>query len=444
MSRSVDQRIVEMKFENGKFKNDIKETIDSLEKLKKETDFSGVQDSAKQIDFSKITNEVDKVKLSFNLLDVVRAKIFDRIGEKILNGFESGLNKIPQLFKKTIDIMKSKGWSRAANLENATFQLEGLGIAWENVSKQIDNAVSGTAYGLDSAARAAAQLSASGVKIAEGWKFSKVINADVDEMERALGAISGIAAMTNSSYDDIANVFTDAAGRGKVTADTFNRIAQRGLNSAATLAKAMGTTEEAVKKMASKGQISFQQFGDAMYDAYYEQAKKSNETFDGALSNMQFALGKIGAEFAKPIRAGLIEPFNEVRQTINRVKTEMQNSGLFEYFTKLTTVLSKTFSLFVKNFRMNDENFKWVGNLAKAFENLVEVILRVVIPIKDAFKSVFGDSVIKSVNNMTKGFADFINALKPSAETANYIRIAFEGFFKIVKALGTGTAQLIR
>ena len=444
MSKSVDQRIVEMKFENGKFKNDIKETIDSLEKLKKETDFSGVQDSAKQIDFSKITNEVDKVKLSFNLLDVVRAKIFDRIGEKILNGFESGLNKIPQLFKKTIDIMKSKGWSRAANLENATFQLEGLGIAWENVSKQIDNAVSGTAYGLDSAARAAAQLSASGVKIAEGWKFSKVINADVDEMERALGAISGIAAMTNSSYDDIANVFTDAAGRGKVTADTFNRIAQRGLNSAATLAKAMGTTEEAVKKMASKGQISFQQFADAMYDAYYEQAKKSNETFDGALSNMQFALGKIGAEFAKPIRAGLIEPFNEVRQTINRVKTEMQNSGLFEYFTKLTTVLSKTFSLFVKNFRMNDENFKWVGNLAKAFENLIEVILRVVIPIKDAFKSVFGDSVIKSVNNMTKGFADFINALKPSAETANYIRIAFEGFFQIVKALGTGIAQLIR
>lgn len=444
MSKSVDQRIVEMKFENGKFKNDIKETIDSLEKLKKETDFSGVQDSAKQIDFSKITNEVDKVKLSFNLLDVVRAKIFDRIGEKILNGFESGLNKIPQLFKKTIDIMKSKGWSRAANLENATFQLEGLGIAWEKVGDQIDRAVSGTAYGLDSAAKAAAQLSASGVKIAEGWKFSKVINADVDEMERALGAISGIAAMTNSSYDDIANVFTDAAGRGKVTADTFNRIAQRGLNSAATLAKAMGTTEEAVKKMASKGQISFQQFADAMYDAYYEQAKKSNETFDGALSNMQFALGKIGAEFAKPIRAGLIEPFNEVRQTINRVKTEMQNSGLFEYFTKLTTVLSKTFSLFVKNFRMNDENFKWVGNLAKAFENLVEVILRVAIPIKDAFKSVFGDSVIKSVNNMTKGFADFINALKPSAETANYIKIAFEGFFRIVKALGTGIAQLIR
>lgn len=444
MSKSVDQRIVEMKFENGKFKNDIKETIDSLEKLKKETDFSGVQDSAKQIDFSKITNEVDKVKLSFNLLDVVRAKIFDRIGEKILNGFESGLNKIPQLFKKTIDIMKSKGWSRAANLENATFQLEGLGIAWEKVSDQIDRAVSGTAYGLDSAAKAAAQLSASGVKIAEGWKFSKVINADVDEMERALGAISGIAAMTNSSYDDIANVFTDAAGRGKVTADTFNRIAQRGLNSAATLAKAMGTTEEAVKKMASKGQISFQQFADAMYDAYYEQAKKSNETFDGALSNMQFALGKIGAEFAKPIRAGLIEPFNEVRQTINRVKTEMQNSGLFEYFTKLTTVLSKTFSLFVKNFRMNDENFKWVGNLAKAFENLVEVILRVAIPIKDAFKSVFGDSVIKSVNNMTKRFADFINALKPSAETANYIKIAFEGFFRIVKALGTGIAQLIR
>ena len=58
MSKSVDQRIVEMKFENGKFKNDIKETINSLEKLKKETDISGLQDSAKNFDLSKIKTEV--------------------------------------------------------------------------------------------------------------------------------------------------------------------------------------------------------------------------------------------------------------------------------------------------------------------------------------------------------------------------------------------------
>ena len=64
MSRSVDQRIVEMKFENGKFKNDIKETINSLEKLKKETDFSGLPDSAKNFDLSKIKDMEEPVLLS--------------------------------------------------------------------------------------------------------------------------------------------------------------------------------------------------------------------------------------------------------------------------------------------------------------------------------------------------------------------------------------------
>lgn len=443
MSTQIDQRIVEMKFQNGKFKNDIKDTIESLEKLKKESDFSKVQDSAKNIDLSHVTKEVDKVKVSFNALDILRAKIFDRIGDKILNGFEAGLTKIPRLIENVYNIMKSKGWSRAANLENATFQLEGLGISWEKVGDQINNAVADTAYGLDSAAKAAAQLSASGVKIGSDWKFSEVIGQDVDAMERALGAISGIAAMTNSTYDEIADVFTDAAGRGKVSADTFNRIAQRGLNSAATLAQAMGVTEASVKDMASKGKISFQMFADAMYDAYYAQAKKSNETFDGALSNMQFALGKIGAEFAKPIRAGLIEPFNEVRETINRVKAEMEGSGLFEYFTKLTKVASKLASNFIKAFREDDKNFEWVGNLSRAFQNLVEVVLNVVVPIKDAFKEVFGIDTMKSVNSLTKGFADFIEKLKPTAKTMGYIRLAFEGLFQIFKSIGRLIGQFI-
>lgn len=447
MSKSVDQRIVEMKFENGKFKNDIKETINSLEKLKKETDFSGLQDSAKQFDLSPVKKEVESLKFSFK--DIFKLTVFSEISNSIVGTFESAFNKIPQLFDKTLNIIKTKGWNRAANLENAQFQLDGQAQGlWLKVQGQLNDAVADTAYGLDAAAKAASQLAASGVKVSDAYTTMeeaalKGIEYVPDEMAKALGAISGIAAMTNSSYESIADIFTAAAGKGKVQAMEFNRIAAHGLNASAVLAKVLGTTEENVRKMASKGQISFQEFADAMYDAYYTQAKKSNETFDGALSNMQFALGKIGAEFAGPIRKGLIEPFNEVRQTINRVKKEMTNSGLFEYFSKLTYTLSKVATVFIKHFRLNDKNFEWVTNLSKAFENLVEVILRIALPIKDAFKSVFGDSIISSVNSMTKSFAKFIGKLKPSAETAGYIRIAFEGLFQIFKAIGTIIKNLI-
>lgn len=446
MSKSVDQRIVEMKFENGKFKNDIKETIDSLEKLKKETDFSGVQDSAKNFDLSKIKTEVKSLNLTFK--DVFKLDVFKRLADGVIDTFSDVFHVIPNLWNKTLNQIKTGGWTRATNIDQATFQLKGLGIAIEDVNEQINTAVEGTAYGYDQAAKAASQLATSQVKIGDGFKTisfknSKVVKENVDEMERALGAISGIAAMTNSQFDDIADIFTDAAGRGKISADTFNRIAQRGLNSAGALAQSMGISEAAVKDLASKGKISFQEFADAMYETFFLHAKDANTTFEGSLSNMKAALSRLGQPFAKSIRDMMIGPFNELKETIKKVKSELEKSGLYEYFNKLTNTIGKVVTSFVKHFRLNDKNFEWVTNLSKAFENLVEVILRIALPIKDAFNSVFGDSIISSVNSMTKSFAKFIGKLKPSAETAGYIRIAFEGLFQIFKAIGTIIKNLI-
>ena len=446
MSKSVDQRIVEMKFENGKFKNDIKETINSLEKLKKETDFSGLQDSAKNFDLSKIKTEVKSLNLTFK--DVFKLDIFKRLADGIIDTFSDAFHVIPNLWNKTLNQIKTGGWTRATNIDQATFQLKGLGIAIKDVDEQINTAVEGTAYGYDQAAKAASQLATSQVKIGDGFKTisfknSKVVKENVDEMERALGAISGIAAMTNSQFDDIADIFTDAAGRGKISADTFNRIAQRGLNSAGALAQSMGISEAAVKDLASKGKISFQEFADAMYETFFLHAKDANTTFEGSLSNMKAALSRLGQPFAKSIRDMMIGPFNELKETIKKVKSELEKSGLYEYFNKLTYTIGKVVTTFVKHFRLNDKNFEWVTNLSKAFENLVEVILRIALPIKDAFNSVFGDSIISSVNSMTKSFAKFIGKLKPSAETAGYIRIAFEGLFQIFKAIGTIIKNLI-
>lgn len=446
MSKSVDQRIVEMKFENGKFKNDIKETINSLEKLKKETDFSGLQDSAKNFDLSKIKTEVKSLNLTFK--DVFKLDVFKRLADVIIDTFSDAFHVIPNLWNKTLNQIKTGGWTRATNIDQATFQLKGLGIAIEDVNEQINTAVEGTAYGYDQAAKAASQLATSQVKIGDGFKTisfknSKVVKENVDEMERALGAISGIAAMTNSQFDDIADIFTDAAGRGKISADTFNRIAQRGLNSAGALAQSMGISEAAVKDLASKGKISFQEFADAMYETFFLHAKDANTTFEGSLSNMKAALSRLGQPFAKSIRDMMIGPFNELKETIKKVKSELEKSGLYEYFNKLTNTIGKVIKVFVKHFRLNDKNFEWVTNLSKAFENLVEVILRIALPIKDAFNSVFGDSIISSVNSMTKSFAKFIGKLKPSAETAGYIRIAFEGLFQIFKAIGTIIKNLI-
>lgn len=435
MSKSVDQKIVQLKFDNDDFESNVKTSLDTLDKLNEKTEKIG--DAANNIDFRGFDNAISTVKVKFSALQIVGHTIVSRITNDIMDS----IKKIPKLFdpiingvEKTFNIIKTKGWNRAADLENAEFQLEGLGIAYDKVSEQIKNAVDGTAYGLDEAAKAASQLAASGVKIGDDFKDAKGgIEGTVDAMERALGAISGVAAMTNSSYSEIADVFTDAAGRGKVTADTFNRIAQRGLNAAAALAKAMGVTETSVREMASKGKISFQMFADAMYDAYYDQAKKSNETFDGSLANMQAALGRIGALFATPLRNAMIEPFNQLRMLINRVKAELVPFA--DDFENLINAASKLFSEVIGNIDSDDLSF--VHDIFESIENVIKSLLLYLIPVKDAFAELFPGSFFNKVKNLTDGIKKFTEGLIPTAERMNNVRKVVYSVGFIFKNLGT-------
>ncbi len=118
------------------------------------------------------------------------------------------------------DPLLSGGKQRALNIENAKFQFRGLGMDVDAAMESAKQAVLGTAYGLDSAAKAAAQFGASGVKVG-------------DDMTNALRGIAGAAAMTNTSFDEIASIFTTVAGMGKASNQQLNQFSFRGLNAAA-------------------------------------------------------------------------------------------------------------------------------------------------------------------------------------------------------------------
>ena len=192
---------------------------------------------------------------------------------------------------------KSGGWVRALNLEQARFQFEGLEMDVEKAMQSATDAVADTAYSLDAAAKVAGMLGTSGMQAGE-------------EMTKALTAVSGVAAQTMSSYEDIGNIFTDISSAGRLTGDAMTRLSYRGLNTASILGKAFGKTEAEVKQMASKGQISFKQFYKAMYDAFGEHAYKANETYSGSLSNVHAALSKIGADFNQYKIKDMVTLFN--------------------------------------------------------------------------------------------------------------------------------------
>lgn len=313
MTTEVEQRIVEMRFDNEQFERGAKQSLATLEKL------DGVLDMlASGGGLERLGYALEEMQYRFSSLGIAGAAAIERVTGKVLNLATNILSAIPQ------QIM-SGGEQRALNIEQAKFQLKGLGVAWEDLSASIDYAVMGTAYGVDEAAKIASILAASGVD------FKNAADGATD-MGQALRAISGIAGMTNSSFEEIGNLMGDIFAMGKLSTRQLQSFELRGLNVAAKLAemsqngtlKKVGNdvkyTEEQIRELVSKGKIDALTFAKAMDVAFGEHATKANETYTGALRNMKAALSRIGEPFFAAWHEGLRKIFLSARRTFDKVK----------------------------------------------------------------------------------------------------------------------------
>lgn len=247
------------------------------------------------------------------------------IGSKVESFAKGAVSVIGGIGGAIGSLAAQGGMSRALNLEQAQTMFKGLKLEWDDYYKSIDNAVTGTAFSLDSAALVAANLAASGI-------------AAGADMDKALRGVVGTAATFGSELGDIGGIFQKVAAQGKVSGETLQQFADRGVNVTSVLSQALGKTQEEIKDMVSKGQIDFDTFSTAMESAFGDSAQAANETFTGSMSNMQSALNRIGAKFADPIRANAIPVFNSLRKALNAVSGRLD--PLVEKFTELADRLS--------------------------------------------------------------------------------------------------------
>lgn len=356
--KGVDERILSMKFDNASFEKNAKVTINTLDKLQRTLDTTKLSK-----DISNLYSYVTKIGTELKTFIAIKYAI---------KGIDAALKSVTEGGKR-----------RAENLENAHFQLQGLLKDEEKVSEimnDVSKSVDGTAYGLDAAAKVASQLAASNVKAG-------------DQMFTALRGIAGVAAMTNSSYEDIGRIFTQVAGQGRLMGDQLLQLSGRGMNAAATLAEEFGLTEAAVRDMVSKGQISFDMFSQAMDSAFGEHAKKANETMTGALSNVKSALGRIGALFYSPLieqNGALVQLFNALR-----VKTNELKDALAPTISKIVDIVIKAIN--------------WATSIINKidFSSIASKILKPFTAVKQTFDDI--GTKVQSTSKIMTNASDVIN-----------------------------------
>ncbi len=374
MSRTIEENVVKMRFDNSGFNQNVESSEKQLSSFKStlltlpSAIGLGLSNTLRSVNLSDVIG----VGAALTGVRLLKSGISE-IGGVVQSVAAIGMNSVNSVMSAAINQVKEGGMQRALNIEAAKFQLEGLNLDVKTFMEAANFAVSDTAYSLDAAAKAAAQFGASGI-------------TELEELKKALRGVSGVASMTNSSYEEISNIFTTVAGNGRLMSMQLQQFSSRGLNVAAELGKALNKTEAEIRDMVSHGEIDFKTFALAMDTAFGEHAKDANKTFTGAMANVRAALSKIGAEFASPYIQNMITFYNELRLSINSLKQELIDYHVFDTFAENIEKVIKQLSKLVENIRWALEQSSFMEEISNVANFLFEKLSLFI----DAFTADYG------------------------------------------------------
>lgn len=466
MAQSVDTKIVELKFNNDNFADKVDSTLTKLEQLNKDIKEVGLSDAlknltrdAKQVDLSGVTRSVEETTKGFSKMEVFAVTAMANISNSVVN---LGKRMVKSLINPLTQGVIQGGLSRARNIEQATFSFEGQKIGkskgHETLSyyHEVMEAVLGTSYSYDVAARAASQLAASNVgvekstrKLADGTKIeTKVLN---EGMTKALLGIAGVASMTGRSFDDVSRIFTKVAGNNRVYAQDLQSIASMGLNAAAVLGQQMGKTEEEIYDMVKKGEIHFAEFSKAMSDAFGQHAKDSTLQFQGALDDVNAALARIGADFYGPALKAGRDILNSVTPLVDVIHTKLNpalegSSDIMGSASKKLSQYLDMLSYIIQRYpNGRGHSADWIQEHMNAWTNIADLYKRG--NLKEAVKTLYGTSSKwkgmdnKGINGF-KMLADYLNVVGDKDTLGKYLNKTEDQIDEIVKKGKIGTKDL--
>lgn len=211
---------------------------------------------------------------------------------------ESFADKVKSTFVgATVFKAASKGWDLiSGSIGKATARLDAMSKAKqvigvlagssEKAAKVVNNlsdAVTDTAYGLDTAATSTQKLATSGLGLDKSTRMVK------DMMD----AVSFYGDGTNETLANTVDAIAKMNASGKISADQWQRLTDAGIPVLKIFAEKTGKSMEEVSDAFSKGQISAQEFNDVLMDAL----ENGTESFPAVAGKAKEMAGSFATSF---------------------------------------------------------------------------------------------------------------------------------------------------
>jgi tape measure domain-containing protein len=471
MSTTVDERVVEMRFDNKQFEQNIQTSLSSLDKLKKSLNLEGaakgletVNDAANKCsgNMSPLSNAVETVRVRFSALEVMAITALQNITNSAL---AAGKNLVSAF---TIDPIKS-GFEEYETQINAVQTILANTSSKGTTLDQVNNALDElnhyadmTIYNFTEMTRNIGTFTAAGV--------------DLDTSVAAIKGIANLAAVSGSNSQQASTAMyqlSQALAAGTVKLQDWNSVVNAGMggqvfqDALKETAKVHGIAidemikdEGSFRETLSKGWLTSDILTETLAkftgDLNEDQLRTMGYTDDQIKSIIE--MGKTANDAATKVKT-FTQLFDTLKEAAQSGWTQSWEIivGDFEEAKELLTEVSDTFSAVInasadaRNKMLQD--WKDLGGrtmMIEAVKNVFEGLVSVAKPVREAFNEIFPPLTGKQLAEITERIRDLTAKFKMGEESSKNLKNTFKGVFAVLdivgqafKAVAGGIGELI-
>lgn len=471
MSTTVDERVVEMRFDNKQFEQNIQTSLSSLDKLKKSLNLEGVAKGLETVNdaankcsgnMSPLSNAVETVRVRFSALEVMAITALQNITNSAL---AAGKNLVSAF---TIDPIKT-GFEEYETQINAVQTILANTSSKGTTLDQVNNALDElnhyadmTIYNFTEMTRNIGTFTAAGV--------------DLDTSVAAIKGIANLAAVSGSNSQQASTAMyqlSQALAAGTVKLQDWNSVVNAGMggqvfqDALKETAKVHGIAidemikdEGSFRETLSKGWLTSDILTETLAkftgDLNEDQLRTMGYTDDQIKSIME--MGKTANDAATKVKT-FTQLFDTLKEAAQSGWTQSWEIivGDFEEAKELLTEVSDTFSAVInasadaRNKMLQD--WKDLGGrtmMIEAVKNVFEGLVSVAKPVREAFNEIFPPMTGKQLAEITERIRDLTAKFKMGEESSKNLKNTFKGVFAVLdivgqafKAVAGGVGELI-
>ena len=251
MSRTIDERVVSMQFDNRQFENNVRTSLSTIEKLKQSLNFKSaskglenINRASKSCNLAPLSSAAESVKLKFSAMEVMAVTALSNITNSAVN---AGKRIVSAL---TIDPVKtglSEYETQIGAIQTILANTESKGTTLDDVNAALDELntyADKTIYNFTQMTRNIGTFTAAGVGL--------------EESTQAIKGIANLAAVSGSNAQQASTAMyqlSQALAAGRVSLMDWNSVVNAGMggevfqNALKRTSRMLGTgVDEAIKK----------------------------------------------------------------------------------------------------------------------------------------------------------------------------------------------------